>query len=104
MKTVQHLLLTATAAAACMVLSATAQETTANSTATNAQSPVVATNKMVLTVVKVDNEETAGENGRGTNAVDGNPNTIWHTQWQDATPECPHEIIIELTQIGRAPV
>ena len=29
--------------------------------------------------------------------MDGDPNTIWHTQWQDATPECPHEIIIELT-------
>ena len=26
-----------------------------------------------------------------------NPNTFWHTQWQDASPECPHEIIIELT-------
>ena len=50
----------------------------------------------MLTVVKVDSEETAGENGAATNAVDGNPNTFWHTQWQDATPECPHEIILEL--------
>jgi hypothetical protein len=97
MKTAHHLLLAATAAAACMVLSATAQETTTHSTATNAPAPVVATNKIVLTVVKVDSEETAGENGRGTNAVDGKPNTIWHTQWQDASPEHPHEIIIELT-------
>jgi hypothetical protein len=97
MKTAHHLLLTATAAAACMVLSATAQETTTNSTATSAPAPVVVTNKIVLTVVKVDSEETVGENGRGTNAVDGNPNTFWHTQWQDASPEHPHEIIIELT-------
>ena len=97
MKTAHHLVLTATAAAACVILSASAQETTTNSAATSAPTSVVATNKIVLTVVKVDSEETAGENGSGTNAVDGNPNTFWHTQWQDATPECPHEIIIELT-------
>ncbi|HEX7618724.1 MAG TPA: discoidin domain-containing protein [Verrucomicrobiae bacterium] len=97
MKTAHHLVLTATAAAACVILSASAQETATNSTATNAPTSVVAPNKIVLTVVKVDSEETAGENGSGTNAVDGNPNTFWHTQWQDATPEHPHEIIIELT-------
>ncbi len=52
--------------------------------------------KIVFKVVKVDSEETAGENGNGANAVDGDPNTLWHTQWQDAAPECPHEIVIEL--------
>ena len=96
MKTAHQLLLTATAAAACMILSATAQETATNSTPTNAPATVVATNQIALTVVKVDSEEAAGENGRGTNAVDGNTNTLWHTQWQDASPEHPHEIIIEL--------
>jgi len=55
------------------------------------------TNKIKLTVIKVDSEETATENGRGTNAVDGNPDTFWHTEWTDANPECPHEIIIQLT-------
>jgi phospholipase C len=49
-----------------------------------------------LKFVKVDSEETAGENGAGANAVDGDPNTFWHTQWQDANPPCPHEIVIEL--------
>jgi hypothetical protein len=49
-----------------------------------------------LKVVKVDSEETAGEDGRGANAVDGNPSTFWHTQWQDDSPPPPHEIIIEL--------
>jgi hypothetical protein len=53
--------------------------------------------QVTLKVVKVDSEETAGENGAGANAVDGDRNTIWHTQWQDATPGCPHEIVIELT-------
>lgn len=49
-----------------------------------------------LKVVKVDSQETQGEDGRGENAVDGNPYTYWHTQWQGASPGLPHEIIIEL--------
>jgi len=53
--------------------------------------------KAALKVVKADSEETSGEDGKAANAVDGDSNTIWHTQWQDATPPCPHEIIIELT-------
>jgi serine/threonine protein kinase len=57
---------------------------------------LVPAKKPTLTVIKVDSEETTGENGKGANAVDGDPNTIWHTQWQDASPPCPHEIIIEL--------
>jgi alpha-N-arabinofuranosidase len=56
----------------------------------------VASSVTGLKVVKVDSEETAGEDGKGANAVDGNPSTFWHTQWQDASPEPPHEIIIEL--------
>jgi hypothetical protein len=65
-------------------------------TSTNAAA-MTSTNKIELTVIKVDSEETASENGRGTNAVDGNPDTFWHTEWTDANPECPHEIIIQLT-------
>ena len=42
-------------------------------------------------------DETTGEDGKGANAVDGKPDTFWHTQWQDANPDCPHEIIIKLT-------
>jgi hypothetical protein len=60
-------------------------------------SPAATAKPITLTVVKVDSEETVGEDGKGANAVDGNPNTFWHTQWQDANPECPHEIIIKLT-------
>lgn len=54
-----------------------------------------AVEKLTLKVVKVDSEETAGGDGKGANAVDGNPNTIWHTQWHDASPAHPHEIIIQ---------
>jgi hypothetical protein len=52
--------------------------------------------KVALKVVRADSEETSGEDGKAANAVDGNRDTIWHTQWQDASPECPHEIVIEL--------
>jgi len=31
-----------------------------------------------------------------TNAFDGNPGTIWHTQWSGAAPFPPHEIQIDL--------
>jgi len=67
------------------------------SPATNA--PAVLSNRITLKVVKVDSEETAGEDGKAANAVDGNTNTIWHTQWQDDSPTCPHEIIIELSEV-----
>ena len=60
--------------------------------------PAVGSNKITLKVVKADSEETSGEDGKAANAVDGNANTIWHTQWQDESPECPHEIIIELSE------
>lgn len=72
-----------------------AQENSTNAAAT-VTSASTSTNKIKLTVVRVDSEEIDGENGRGTNAVDGNPETFWHTQWQDANPECPHEIVIKL--------
>jgi hypothetical protein len=52
--------------------------------------------KITLKFVSVDSEETSGEDGKGANAVDGDPATIWHTQWQDTNPPCPHQIIIEL--------
>lgn len=47
-------------------------------------------------VVFVDSEETAGEDGRAVNAIDGNTNTIWHTEWKERKPKHPHEIQIDL--------
>src|SRR5580704_6209894 len=55
-----------------------------------------ASDKVTLKFVKADSEETEAEDGHGANAVDGNPNTFWHTKWQADSPPCPHEIIIEL--------
>jgi len=73
------------------------QGSSTNAAAMTSANQAASTNKIKLTVIKVDSEETASENGRGTNAVDGNPDTFWHTEWTDANPECPHEIIIQLT-------
>jgi hypothetical protein len=47
----------------------------------------------------VDSEETVGEDGAAVNAIDGNPGTIWHTQWQGGSPEHPHEIQLDLGQV-----
>lgn len=55
-----------------------------------------AARKITLKVVKVDSQETEGEDGKGANAVDGNAATFWHTAW-DESVRPPHEIIIELS-------
>ena len=93
----KKILLFATAVSAFAIVSATAEENATNQISTTA-SATVATNKITLKVVKVDSEEKSGEDARGANAVDGDTNTFWHTQWQDANPECPHEIIIKLSE------
>jgi hypothetical protein len=58
----------------------------------------LAEDPVTLKVIRVDSQELAGENGSGTNAVDGDPATIWHTQWQDESPAPPHEIVIALSR------
>ncbi len=74
------------------------QAASTNKIPTAAQEQTSRTNQVVLRVVKVDSEETSGEDGKGSNAVDGDPGTIWHTQWQDSNPGHPHEITIELSE------
>ncbi len=49
-----------------------------------------------LTVIYFDSQETIGENGAATNAIDGNAGTIWHTQWQGSVAPLPHEIQLSL--------
>ncbi len=46
----------------------------------------------------VDSEETSN-GGFATNAFDGDPNTIWHTEWVDQDPLHPHEIQINLNGV-----
>jgi YVTN family beta-propeller protein len=46
--------------------------------------------------VSADSAELTGENGAAVNAIDGNPATIWHTQWQAASPSYPHSFVVNL--------
>ena len=47
-------------------------------------------------VIAVDSEETSGVDNRGRNALDGNPRSIWHTEWVHRNPPPPHFIEIDL--------
>jgi PKD repeat protein len=49
-----------------------------------------------MSLVRVDSEEIYGEDGRGENAIDGDPSSIWHTRWYHANIAHPHEIVIDL--------
>ncbi|MYT18783.1 hypothetical protein GTW69_00490, partial [Streptomyces sp. SID7760] len=49
-----------------------------------------------MAVKAVDSQESAGENGSAANVLDGDPATIWHTQWYAATAPMPHEITLDL--------
>ena len=49
--------------------------------------------KTVYVKVLVDSEARGYE---GVNALDGNPNTLWHTEWQNTSPRHPHEIVVDL--------
>lgn len=48
----------------------------------------------------VDSEETQSENAPATNALDGNPQTFWHTEWEPGgeltDPGYPHEIQLDM--------
>lgn len=50
-----------------------------------------------LAVVAVDSEEIeSSESGAGKNAIDGNPNTFWHSRWLNQHPALPHFIVLDL--------
>lgn len=35
------------------------------------------------------------------NAIDGDPDTMWHTPWEGAAPKFPHELVVELPKTVR---
>ena len=47
-------------------------------------------------VTYVDSQETSCYNGAAANAIDGNPSTLWHTQFCPSSTPTPHEIQINL--------
>jgi len=47
-------------------------------------------------VIYADSAETGSEDGRADNVFDFQPTTFWHTQWNDAQPKHPHQLVIDL--------
>ena len=47
-------------------------------------------------IIYFDSQETVCGNYAAVNAIDGNVNSFWHTQYCGATPGMPHEIQIDL--------
>ncbi|MCJ0869933.1 discoidin domain-containing protein [Streptomyces sp. AP-93] len=41
-------------------------------------------------------EETAGENGRAANVLDGDTGTLWHSKWSGTAAPLPHSITIDM--------
>ena len=48
--------------------------------------------KLNARVVRVDSENATR---RGSNLIDGKPDTVWQTPWNDGAPGFPHEFVIE---------
>jgi len=53
------------------------------------------------TIAYVDSEERIGEDDSAENAIDGQTASFWHTEWKNASPNHPHELVLDLgkTQI-----
>ncbi len=47
-------------------------------------------------VLYADSEEIYGQDGKADNVFDLQNTSIWHTQWQDASPKHPHTLVIDL--------
>jgi hypothetical protein len=47
------------------------------------------------TLHAVDSQETS-VNNLASNAFDGNPGTVWATQWATLSPSHPHELMVNL--------
>ena len=62
-------------------------------TAIEQSKAVAAEPKVVYVKASVDSEASGYE---GVNALDGNPNTMWHTQFRNGNPKHPHEIVVDL--------
>jgi galactose oxidase len=53
-------------------------------------------NNLANFVITVDSEETAAANQSALNALDGNPNSIWHTQYTGGATPFPHFFMIDM--------
>ncbi len=49
-------------------------------------------------VVSFSSENTQGEDERAVLAIDDNPATFWHTQWNGAQPGHPHHLAVDMDE------
>jgi len=47
-------------------------------------------------VATADTQETANENARAQNVLDGNASTIWHNRYTGVTPKLPHTLTVDM--------
>jgi len=52
--------------------------------------------RVVQVLVRADSEETAAGDLRAFRAMDGDPKTIWHTNWRIQRVGHPHELVVDL--------
>lgn len=52
-------------------------------------------------VVFADSEELGGEDGKADNVFDLQFTSIWHTQWESASPKHPHQLVIDLGSVKK---
>jgi hypothetical protein len=52
----------------------------------------------LLSQAKVVNVDSEAPGYEGSNAIDGDPSTFWHTEWEANPPQYPHRITIELQE------
>jgi signal transduction histidine kinase len=50
-------------------------------------------------VIYADSEEMARENGAASNAIDGDPDSHWHTEWGVEMQNHPHRLILDLGEV-----
>ncbi len=48
------------------------------------------------TIAYVDSEERTVEDGSAENAIDGQTANFWHTEWKNASPNHPHQLVLDL--------
>jgi hypothetical protein len=68
-------------------------------TATANASDMEAFDRSSWTIDSFSSEEASGEgsnNGHAIHAIDDDPDTFWHTQWQGEEPSPPHWIVIDM--------
>jgi len=59
------------------------------------RSEPVADSDLGWRIVRCDSQEMVAKDQAARNAIDGDPNTIWHTEWKANSPRHPHEIVID---------